>query len=261
MFGLSDPIFSSSLFISCCLHATFILGLPNASFKLLSNQTMPLPFQAPTIIYAGEEFPEIRTEQSGSESSMQESPAAADSENVEGVDDGQASGLASDKMGVYLPDKIEQKGEGKAATSKTAVASPAKSVSSAKTTGSAGKNAQSIPRRSNRTARVEEIDLSDILVFKVFTSYYQHLSVRIKGYMHYPPELVNERKKGSVYVSFVLHRSGNITDLKVVESSGDPRFDKAALQAIRMSAPFPGFPSEIVENRMTLFLPVTFSAD
>ncbi len=214
---------------------------------------MPLPFPSPTIIYAGEDFPEIQTELSAQESST----ASAVSSSVSSAGDDQvSSGAALDKPGVYLPDKIEQKGEGKGP-----VASAGKVASSAKATAPAGKNAQSIPRRSNRTARVEEIDLSDILVFKVFTSYYHHLSIRIKGYMHYPPELVNERKKGSVYVSFILHRSGNITDLKVVESSGDPRFDKAALQAIRMSAPFPGFPAEIVENRMTLFLPVTFSVD
>lgn len=217
---------------------------------------MPISLPAPTIIYTGEEFPEIRTEAAGP-ASVEESSVEF-SADVSSVESEQTSGVVSSGGGI---EAIEQKGEGKKSVAvKPAAASPGKKTVLGQAAHSAGK-AQSIPRRSSRTARVEEIDLSDILVFKVFTSYYHHLSVRIKGYMHYPPELVNEHKKGSVYVSFVLHRNGNISDLKIVESSGDSRFDKAALQAIQMSAPFPHFPAEIVEDRMTLFVPVTFSVD
>ena len=73
--------------------------------------------------------------------------------------------------------------------------------------------------------------------------------------------MVREQKEGMVYVSFILHRDGNISGLKVVESSGDKRFDEAALDAIRKSTPFPKFPAAIAESKITLYLPVSFEVD
>ncbi|MBI4430921.1 MAG: energy transducer TonB [Candidatus Omnitrophica bacterium] len=166
-----------------------------------------------------------------------------------------ASITPASSAAVFLPEMVER------AVGKYKEAAPKKDGSTSDQIAGLFKKTTPLPRRSTRVARVEDIDLSDVLVFKVFNSYYHKLSFRIKGHIRYPAEVVREQKEGMVYVSFVLHRKGQISDLKIVESSGDPRFDKAAVQAIKKSAPFPSFPLEIIESKMTLYLPVSFEVD
>ncbi len=51
----------------------------------------------------------------------------------------------------------------------------------------------------------------------------------------------------SCLVFFRLDRSGRISGLRVEESSGDSYFDRAALRAVRSSAPFPPLPGAFDE--------------
>lgn len=51
--------------------------------------------------------------------------------------------------------------------------------------------------------------------------------------------------RGSVYscvVFFKMSRSGRVSEVRIEESSGNSYFDRAALRAIRSSAPFPPLP-------------------
>jgi len=51
----------------------------------------------------------------------------------------------------------------------------------------------------------------------------------------------------SCLVFFRLNRSGGISGLRIEESSGDSYFDRAALRAVRSSAPFPPLPGAFDE--------------
>jgi len=50
---------------------------------------------------------------------------------------------------------------------------------------------------------------------------------------------VKDGKVGVLEVTFTIHRDGSITDIKLEDSSGDDQLDRAALQAIKESAPLP----------------------
>lgn len=57
---------------------------------------------------------------------------------------------------------------------------------------------------------------------------------------------------GVARFALTLHRSGRITALSLLTSSGHPDLDRAALDAIRRSAPFRPFPLEIPDNAVSL---------
>lgn len=56
-------------------------------------------------------------------------------------------------------------------------------------------------------------------------------------------------------VYFQVLRSGRVIDLKVVEPSGIPAFDRACLQAIERSAPFPPLPREFRDEIIGITVP------
>lgn len=236
---MTDSVFSGALLISLCIHGTLILGWQNVYARLLSNQ--PILLLPPQVIYEVQKDDASDLAPNKSLDIFKSIPFPAS--------------VPAESPTVFLPESVESKGLLHAKSGAEKIDSDTILANDRM------KNFKKIPQRSKKTARVEDIDLSDILVFKVFNSYYYHLSLTIKGYTHYPPEMVNEHKEGMVYVSFVLHRNGSIANLKVVESSGDKRFDKTALDAIRKSAPFPKFPAAISENKITLYLPVSFEVD
>lgn len=63
-------------------------------------------------------------------------------------------------------------------------------------------------------------------------------------------------KRGVVKVGFAIARDGAVTDLHVVESSGDDELDAAAMEGISSASPLPALPEQFkherLEMRMTL---------
>jgi protein TonB len=55
-------------------------------------------------------------------------------------------------------------------------------------------------------------------------------------------------------VSFSILRNGSITDLEIESSSGDPSFDRAALESVQAAAPFPPLPADFHEQFLKIHL-------
>lgn len=55
------------------------------------------------------------------------------------------------------------------------------------------------------------------------------------------------KKTGMVEVSFTIYPKGNISTPKIVKSSGYPKLDSLAIDAINNAAPFNPFPKELKE--------------
>jgi periplasmic protein TonB len=68
----------------------------------------------------------------------------------------------------------------------------------------------------------------------------------------------NKSKATTGKVSIVLNRRGNVVDVAVAESSGDPAFDDAAISMIRRSDPVPAPPAELTEDQFAFSLDVNF---
>lgn len=74
---------------------------------------------------------------------------------------------------------------------------------------------------------------------------------------HYPKG--REKKSASVGVSFVLNRRGNVIQVDVVSSSGDPDFDRAAIAMIRACDPMPPPPADLRDDTFSRTVSVNFN--
>ena len=63
-----------------------------------------------------------------------------------------------------------------------------------------------------------------------------------------------------IMVSFEIDRTGHVISSKVVQGSGYPEFDQAALDMLKRSDPVPAPPPLIADEGLTFTLPVVFRA-
>lgn len=76
----------------------------------------------------------------------------------------------------------------------------------------------------------------------------------IKKHQKYPKQALKMRKTGIVEVSFILHKDGNIKNLKLIKSSGVAVLDEAALKSVqKASKEFPA-----LDDEYTISLPISF---
>ena len=60
-------------------------------------------------------------------------------------------------------------------------------------------------------------------------------------------------------MNLVLNRLGNVVQVGVLESSGDPAFDEAAIAMIRRSDPVPRPPAGLTQDTFSYSLNVNFN--
>ncbi|WP_454629401.1 TonB family protein [Bradyrhizobium cenepequi] len=90
---------------------------------------------------------------------------------------------------------------------------------------------------------------------KLTADWGRKISAYFELHKRYPQ---NKSKATTVKVSIVLNRRGNVVNVAVAESSGDPAFDDAALSMIRRSDPVPAPPAELTEDQFAFSLDVNF---
>lgn len=66
------------------------------------------------------------------------------------------------------------------------------------------------------------------------------LHVAIKRQQKYPPSALRMKRQGRATVGFTLYPNGSIEQLRLMKSSGTSSLDSAALEAVRLAAPFTG---------------------
>ena len=66
------------------------------------------------------------------------------------------------------------------------------------------------------------------------------------------PELIRTRTKGKVVLIFDVRSNGRIENIEVLRSSGLSPYDRAAVSSVKLSEPFPGFPSTFKGELITV---------
>lgn len=89
--------------------------------------------------------------------------------------------------------------------------------------------------------------------------YLEALAAQINRQKFYPGLSRRFGEQGRIVVSFVIQRSGELSDIQVVESSGYPRLDNAAIETLKRVSPFTKIPAAIDRDAWPMKLPVTFS--
>src|SRR3954454_3594064 len=92
---------------------------------------------------------------------------------------------------------------------------------------------------------------------KLAADWGRQISAYFELHKRYPK--VKRNKTASVKVSLVLNRLGNVVQVGVAESSGDPAFDEAAIAMIRRSDPVPRPPAELTDDTFSYSLNVNFN--
>ncbi|MBR1121767.1 energy transducer TonB [Bradyrhizobium lablabi] len=85
----------------------------------------------------------------------------------------------------------------------------------------------------------------------------KQISAYFELHKRYPQ--VKKHKTASVKVNLVLNRLGNVVSVGVMESSGDPAFDEAAISMIRRSDPVPRPPAALTQDTFAYSLNVNFN--
>src|SRR5699024_4491626 len=68
------------------------------------------------------------------------------------------------------------------------------------------------------------------------------------GNLNYPEEARRQGLYGSLRVLVIIRSNGSIERMNILESSGQPILDKAALNIVRLAAPFAPFTGELAAN-------------
>lgn len=80
--------------------------------------------------------------------------------------------------------------------------------------------------------------------------------IRVHWYANMPMPLLKAGMKGVVTIRFTIHRTGEITDVTIVNSSGIPPYDFAAKKAIELASPLAPLPADFpkdTEHVMAMF--------
>ena len=68
------------------------------------------------------------------------------------------------------------------------------------------------------------------------------------GNLNYPDEARRQQIYGSLRMLVTINRDGTVQELRVIESSGQPVLDEAALRIVRLAAPFAPFTGELAQK-------------
>lgn len=90
---------------------------------------------------------------------------------------------------------------------------------------------------------------------KLTADWGRKISAYFDLHKRYPKD---KNKAAKVKVSLVLNRRGNVLSVDVVETSGDPTFDDAAVSMIRRSDPVPKPPTGLTDEQFAFTLDVNF---
>jgi periplasmic protein TonB len=78
-----------------------------------------------------------------------------------------------------------------------------------------------------------------------FLDYLGRLKQRIQGEWTYPEDAQRVGMSGELVLIFTLSKTGTLTHIQLVESSGFPLLDNEALRAVKTAAPFDPFPPQM----------------
>ncbi len=92
----------------------------------------------------------------------------------------------------------------------------------------------------------------------VLQSWGASIRARIARFKRYPPGARMAGQGGSVRVSLVVTRKGELRQLAIVGGSGVAALDRAALSAVRDAAPLPRAPANLPGRRFRFLLTITF---
>ncbi|PVB62397.1 energy transducer TonB [Labrenzia sp. 011] len=140
---------------------------------------------------------------------------------------------------------------------------PDKKLKTAQTRGAEASSRKGGERVTSKTARSNSNGRKDSKSTdggtRATSNYKGKILAKLRRAKRYPRQARRENLSGTVQVAFTISRSGAVSGIRVVRSSGQPVLDQAALDMVRRAAPMPKFPAGMTVGRLSLQVPVRFS--
>jgi TonB family protein len=93
---------------------------------------------------------------------------------------------------------------------------------------------------------------------QIMRRFVQTVRRRIESRKRYPLAARKSLLEGRVGVRMTILKDGRLERIEIIESSGHRILDKAALESVRRSAPFPPFPKEAERKRVHMSIYMVF---
>lgn len=90
-------------------------------------------------------------------------------------------------------------------------------------------------------------------------SYARKLARHVAQYKYYPHSARRSRLQGKIIVAFTLNAHGFLYDSRIVQSSGHPLLDDAALETLRRAQPFPPPPEGFTRPQLSFQIPLRYT--
>ena len=81
------------------------------------------------------------------------------------------------------------------------------------------------------------------------------------GTRNFPAQALNSNTFGAVRLMVAIQKDGNLKEVRVLRSSGHKFLDQAAIQSVRLAAPFDAFNAEMRNNMDVLEIIRTWKFD
>jgi len=85
-----------------------------------------------------------------------------------------------------------------------------------------------------------------------YISYFKHIKDKLYLVWRYPLGARANAIQGTVRILFVINRQGELTEVKILQSSGFSILDREAQRALRAAAPFGPFPPDWTERELRI---------
>ena len=88
--------------------------------------------------------------------------------------------------------------------------------------------------------------------------YLEEIRKRLQAYMVYPSEARDRHVQGRVVIHFISDGAGNLVSFEIVNSSGHPILDDAALALMRQAQKIPPIPADLHIAHLNANVPITY---
>ena len=89
-------------------------------------------------------------------------------------------------------------------------------------------------------------------------SYRATISAILKRHKRYPSRALTRRQEGTVAITFIINKDGQLAGYRITHSSGHRLLDREVEKMLKRAAPFPPFPIDMAQEFIRLSLPVDF---
>ena len=72
------------------------------------------------------------------------------------------------------------------------------------------------------------------------------------GTLSFPQAVANQGISGGPVLNIIINADGSLASVRVIKSAGNPILDQAALEMVKMAAPFSAFPPDLAEQASSL---------